>query len=259
MTPHFKTAKEHIMVKTKRRRILFAIGTIALAAAGTGLTLMNNIDVAAYNENIMSGLLITGIALALAACFTAMEIAFLWTHKELDDTRKTWRKAVLGATAIVLICIMGFAMYEELKITLAKIGNKSLASNSAMVVKEVRGRQQASVARVALQGLQKGKLETNAIPFVLGYVAAGIAFVIIAMVAEQKRQRRVGAGNLLAFDPDLAERVKSQFDNISLDQLRAYQDRSGKGASVWHKSRQIGYLPYSNKPVQARDKNTSLN
>lgn len=222
------------MVRTKRRRVLFAIGTIAMALAGTGLTFVNNFE---------PELQIAAITVTFAACFTLMEIAFLWGHKELDDTDKIWRKAVLTTTLIILVCVMGFAVYEELQLALAKMDNRSLASNSASIVQSVRGRAQRYVARDALKNINAHKLETNALPFVIGYVVGGLSLIVIGLAAEKKRERRRGAGNLLTQDGNLASQVRINY-GVDPAQARAYLDRNGKGAGVWHKSKQIGYVSF---------------
>jgi|SRR5215468_672458 len=230
------------MVKTKRRRILFAIATIAMASAGTGLTLVNNIDIDAFRDDVMNGILITFIALCLAACFSAMESAYLWASKEIEDASKLWRKAVLVVTCIVLIFGMGFAFFEELSITLAKVGNRSLTNNASKIVKSVDVQNQRSAARAALKTISDGKININAMPFVIGYVIAGLSLIAIGAVAEKKRERVRGRGNLLINDPALAARVQQTY-GIDPTTARAYVDKNGKGVAVWNnKSRQIGYL-----------------
>lgn len=217
---------------------MFAIGTIAMALAGTGLTIANNFE---------PELQIAIVAITLAACFTLMEIAFLWGHKELDDTSKTWRKAVLAATLITLVCAMGFAVYEELKLALAKFDNRALANNSATIVQSANRRVQRGVARDALKVISEHKRQTNVLPFTIGYVVGGLAMVVIGLVAEKKRIRQQGAGNLLANDSALASRVQQEY-GVDPAQARAYLDRNGKGANVWHKSKQIGYVPFETRP-----------
>lgn len=230
------------MVKTKRRRILFAIGTIAMALAGTGLTITNNFE---------PQLQIAAITITFAACFTLMEVAFLWGHKELDDAGKTWRKAVLASTLIILVCAMGFAVYEELQLALGKLDNRALSHNSATIVQSANRKIQMRVAREALKMVGQHKLQTNAFPFVLGYVVGGLSLIVIGLVAEKKRERKQGGGNLLTRDNDLASRVQREY-GLNPAEARAYLDRSGKGASIWHKSKQVGYL--SLEDVLQRDK-----
>jgi len=234
------------MTSCKRGRVLFAIGTCALAFAGTGLTLMNNIDADVFDESIMRGVLMVGVAITLAACFTAMEVAFLWGHREIDEVQRLWRKAVLVVTCIVLICVMGFAVNQELKITLAKIGNRTYASDSSLIVSAVRGRYQSGVAKAALKELNQSRIAPNATPFIVGYVCAGIAFVLIGAVSQRKRNRRYGAGNLLLNNDALAKKVQVNY-GLNPAEVRAYLDRNGKGANIWHKSRQIGYLSFDDK------------
>ncbi|MCI0617794.1 hypothetical protein L0244_32885 [bacterium] len=232
------------MVKTKRRRILFAIGTVAMALAGTGLTFVNN-----FEPNLQ----IAAITITFAACFTLMEIAFLWGHKELDDSSKTWRKAVLTTTLVVLVGAMGFAVYEELQLALAKFDNRAAANNSATIVQSTDRRAQRGVARDALKILNEHRQKTNALPFVIGYVIGGLSLIVIGLVGEKKRERKTGAGNLLATDAELAARVQHRY-GLNPQEARAYLDRNGKGASVWHKSKQIGYLAFESAPDEKRSR-----
>lgn len=225
----------------KRRRIFFVVVSIAIAMAGTLLTLLNNIDIDAYSDDLMKGLLTTGIAIALAACFTACEASFIWAHKEIEDSTRLWRKAILVVTAITLVLIMGFAAYQEMVSVRNRIAGRTDSSNFATLIKNADRRAQRNIARDAIKALTSNHEVSNIMPFAVAYVAAGISALIIGAVSERRKIRVRGAGNLLTGDPTLQARVQQNF-GVNPAEARAYQDRNGKGASVWHKSRQIGYL-----------------
>lgn len=229
------------MIKTKRRRIFFVIVTIAIAAAGTLLTLLNNIDVDVFNEDVMKGLLILGIAVARAACFTACEASFIWAHKEIEDATRLWRKAVLIPISITLVLIMGFAAYQEMITVHTKIAGREITSNTSMLLKNADRRAQRGIVRDTMKVISDGHQSSKVMPFAVAYVAAGIAALIIGAVAEHRKPRTRGAGNLLVNNPMLQARVQKTF-GVDPVEARAYVDRNGKGAAVWHKSRQIGYL-----------------
>lgn len=226
------------MTKTKSNRIFLGIVTGAMALAGTGLTFVNNFE---------PDLQIAAIALTLAACFTAAEATFLWGHKRFETSTRLWRKFVLSISLGLLVFSMGYAVWEELKLALAKVGNRSLASNSAMIVQSADKRLQRGVARDALKTLSEGRVVANAVPFVLCYIVTGLVSIAILACTEKTRERRTGVGNLLLSDAVLQRQVAEKF-NLDPSQARAYVDRSGKGAAVWHKSKQIGYLSFE-KPA----------
>lgn len=233
------------MTATKRRKILFTAGTFAMAFAGTGLTLFNNINVQAFTDDVMLGLMILFIALCLAACFTAMEITFVSAYKELENATRTWRKAFFVTTLVLLGLVgMPYALFEELKVAHSKVTNWSMATNSSMIVKSVDKKNQRGVARDAIKSLKEEKKDVNAFPFILGYGLAALGHIIIAAVGEKKKERRNGQGNLLVNNPVLSQRVQSKY-GVDPATARLYADRNGKGAAVWHKSKQIGYLSAS--------------
>lgn len=241
------------MIKTKRRRIFFVVVSIAIAAAGTLLTLLNNIDVDAFNDDLMKGLLITGIAVARAACFTACEAAFVWAHKEIEDTSRLWRKAVLIPTAIMLVLIMGFAAYQEMIAVHAKISDREVITNTSMLLKNADRRAQRGIARDAIEVMANSHQSSKVMPFAVAYVAAGVAALIIGAVGEGKKQRTRGNGNLLASDTVLQQRVQSKY-GLDPATTRAYKDRNGKGAAVWHRSKQVGYVMFEDHPSDSKSR-----
>ena len=241
------------MVKTKRRRVLFVVITIAIATAGTFLTLLNNIDLNAWKESLIEGLMSTGIAVALAACFTAMEASFIAAHKEIEETKKLWRKAILFSVGVVLALIMGFAAYQEMKVTLHKLDNKSLTSNFSTLIKGADKSNQRSIGRDAIKAVKQDAIKTEILPFAIGYVAAIISAMIIGAVAEKRQPKTQGRGNLAANNPELIARIQERFPDVDPTTARAYADRNGRGVSVWSRSRQIGYLSNYDVNDQSRD------
>ena len=220
------------MTKTKSNRVFLGLVTCAMALAGTGLTIANNWK----NE-----LQVAAIALTLAACFTAAEITFLWGHKRYETTKKLWRKIVLAVSLGLLVCSMGYAVSEELKLALHKVSVGSLADSSARVVGSADKANQRSIARSALVMIGSNKIEANSLPFVVCYVLTGLVSIAILAVSEAASPRVRGAGNLLPSRPDLVERVKAA--GFSVEGAKVYALNKGGGYAIHTRDGYKGHLP----------------
>lgn len=226
------------MTVTKSNRIFLGVATVLMAAAGTGLTLVNNWNVTDVQVCV--------VAIMLAACFSFAETMFLWAHKRFESSVRLWRKILLGVTLVILVSAMSLAFWEELKTALHKISNRGFADNSAQVVSSANKKLQLSLGRTAIKELSNDKLKIDPTPFVLCYLIAGLSSIMILAATEKPKKKTQGQGNLLASDPTLAQRVQETY-GVNPQMARAYLDRNGKGASIWHQSKQIGYLKFENQ------------
>lgn len=220
------------MTKTKSNRVFLGLVTCAMALAGTGLTIANNWK----NE-----LQVAAIALTLAACFSAAEITFLWGHKRYETTKKLWRKIVLAVSLGLLVCSMGYAVSEELKLALHKVSSGTLAENSAKLVSGADKTNQRSIARSALNMLGANKVEANSLPFVICYILTGLVSIAILAVSEVPAPRTRGAGNLLPSRPDLADRVRDAgYDPAT---SKVYALNKGGGYAIHTREGYKGHIP----------------
>lgn len=187
------------MTKTKSNRIFLAIVTLAMALAGTGLTIANN-----WKNELQQA----AIAITLAACFTAAETSFLWGHKRFETSTRLWRKVVLTCALVALVGSMAYAVSEELKLALHKVSNRSLADNSAVIVASADKRNQRVLGKNALESLVKDKIQIEHFPFVICYLVTGLASIAILAVTERAKPRTLGKGNVLPKSPELQKRVQ---------------------------------------------------
>lgn len=209
------------MTRQKSNRIFLGIVTGAMAFAGTGLTIANNIQ---------SDFLTIVIALCLGACFTMAEVTFLWGHKRFEDAKKLWRKIVLSISLAGLVGAMGFAFWEELNLVLAKISNKSFASESAVIVKQADKANQRSIGRMAVSKLFEGKIKIDALPFLICYLMTGFVSISILASSEPQRIRSHTYGNQLPYNPALQEAVRQI--GFNPETAKAYRDNRERGHAI---------------------------
>jgi len=187
------------MTKIKSNRIFLGVVTLAMALAGTGLTIANN-----WKNDLQQA----AIAITLAACFTAAETSFLWGHKRFETSTRLWRKVVLTCALVALVGAMDYAVSEELKLALHKVSNRSLAENSGLIVASADKKNQRVLGRTALDKLVEDKIKIEHFPFVLCYLITGLASIAILAVTERAKPRSPGRGNVLQNSPELQKRVQ---------------------------------------------------
>jgi hypothetical protein len=214
------------MTKQKSNRVFLGIVTGAMALAGTGLTIANNVS---------SDFQMIAIAITLAACFSAAEVTFLWGHKRFEDSAnskkpKLWRKIVLGSSLAILVLSMGYAVFEELNLALKKISNQSLAKNSGEIVKVADARNQTRLGKIAIRELSNDKINIDPMPFVVCYIITGLVSILILSASERPQARTITYGNQLPHNPALQEAVR----RIGFDPqtARAYRDNRERGHAI---------------------------
>lgn len=218
----------------KNHNAFLIVATIIIACAGTGLTLVNNIDLDSFQRSFLAGM--------LATAFTAAEIGFLWNHKVYESVTKRWRKVITFITMFILIGAMGFAFYQELSFAFDK---QKLELQSAHTIKLVEKLSDPRAQRiVARQAMVKVNMPQS-IPFVICYIAAGLSYVIAGACAEIKR-RRIGYGNVIALNPALQSIVERKIGFTN--GVKAYRDNKGNGVSLRINGQYAGFI--SDKEMQ---------
>jgi len=234
------------MRQSKSNRIFLAVITTALMVAGTGLTIANNWE---------SQLQIAAIAIALAASFSAAEVAFLWGHKTWERLRGTWRKAILFGALAALVGSMAGAVWSELEVALSKLSNRAVATNigdtlekaNMSATQKERGRN----ARYAFAEIAKGKIDFRVLPFVICYLCAGLTSIVILAVQAGERARsaqpRAYKGDQIPAFPEVGEKAR-QLGFVRPGQtVKAYADldkeQEIKGFSVHTEEGYKGYIP----------------
>lgn len=234
------------MRQSKSNRIFLAVITLALMIAGTGLTIANNW------ENDPQ---IAAIAIALAASFSAAEVAFLWGHKVWERLNRLWRKVVLAAGLAVLVLSMAGAVWSELEVALSKLSNRAVATNITGALKEVNTnatqRERLRNNRVAFTELGKGKIDFRVLPFVICYAAAGLVSIVILAVQVGERGRastpRATRGDQIPSNPVILEKARLAGFVQPGQTVKAYADVDSngevKGMAIHADGQYSGYIP----------------